>query len=64
MKDTSDETTLTKLARQTRADIDVVRHLYDEEVEALQKEAAVKGFIGVIAARRVRRRLQPPSNLP
>jgi len=60
----SDETTLTKLAKQANADVEVVRHLYDEEIEALQKEAAVKGFIGVIAARRVKQRLQATAQLP
>jgi hypothetical protein len=53
----SDETTITKLAKQTHAEIEVVRHLYDEEIATLQKDATVKGFIGVIAARRVKRRL-------
>jgi hypothetical protein len=53
----SDENTITKLARQTHAEIEVVRHLYDEEIATLQKDATVKGFIGVIAARRVKRRL-------
>ena len=47
----SDETTITKLAEQTQAETEVVRTLYKEEMEALHKEAAVKGFIGIIAAR-------------
>jgi hypothetical protein len=54
---TSDETTITKLAEQTQAETDVVRTLYKEEMEALHNEAAVKGFIGIIAARRVKQRL-------
>jgi len=53
----SDETTITKLAKQTHADVDVVRRFYEEEVAALHNEANVKGFVGVIAARRVRQRL-------
>jgi hypothetical protein len=53
----SDETTITKLAKQAHADVDLVRHLYEEEIASLHKEASVKGFIGVIAARRVRQRL-------
>ena len=53
----SDETTITKLAEQTQAETDVVRTLYKEETEALRNEAKVKGFIGIIAARRVRQRL-------
>jgi len=52
-----DEATITKLAKQAHADVDVVRHLYEEEIAALHNEASVKGFIGVIAARRVRQRL-------
>ena len=52
-----DETTITKLEKQTQADIYVVRHLYDEELEILQRKAAVTGFIGVIAARPVKQRL-------
>ena len=46
-----DEKAITKFAKQTQADINVVRHLYDEELEILQREAAVRGFIGVNAAR-------------
>jgi hypothetical protein len=52
-----DEATVTKLAKQARADVDIVRQLYEEEIEALHNEATVKGFIPVIAARRVRQRL-------
>jgi len=55
----SHESTISKLAKQTQANEEVVRHLYDEELAALRKEATVKGFIGVIAARRVRQRLLP-----
>jgi hypothetical protein len=51
------DSAIAKLAKQTDANEEVVRHLYDEEIATLQKEAAVKGFIGVIAARRVKRRL-------
>jgi hypothetical protein len=58
----SDETTITKLAKQTHTDAEVVRHLYEEEIAALHREAAVKGFVGVIAARRVKRRLLAPGS--
>lgn len=58
-----DETLITSLAQQARADVDVVRRLYNEEIEALQKEAVVKGFIGLIAARRVKERLQAARKL-
>ena len=58
----SDETTITKLAKQTHTDAEVVRHLYEEEIAALHREAAVKGFVGVIAARRVKQRLLASGN--
>jgi Protein of unknown function (DUF3562) len=58
----SHESTIAKLAKQTHANEEVVRHLYDEEIAALQKQAAVKGFIGVIAARRVKERLLASAN--
>jgi hypothetical protein len=53
----SDEPTIAKLAKQTHTDTEVVRHLYEDEIATLHEEAKVKGFIGVIAARRVRERL-------
>jgi hypothetical protein len=53
----SDESAISKLAKQTQAEPDVVRTLYEQEVEALGNKAAVKGFIGIVAARRVRQRL-------
>jgi hypothetical protein len=56
-KSESHETTISKLARQTHANVEVVRHLYDEELAALRRVATVKGFIDVIAARRVKQRL-------
>jgi hypothetical protein len=58
----SDESTITKLAKQTHTDAEVVRHLYEEEIAALHREAAVKGFVGVIAARRVKQRLLGSGN--
>ena len=60
----SDESTITKLAKQTHTDAEVVRHLYEEEIAALHKEASVKGFIGVVAARRVRQRLLAAGHPP
>jgi hypothetical protein len=53
----SDEAAIAKLAEQTHADLDVVRRLYEEEIAALCEEASVKGFVGVIVARRVKERL-------
>jgi hypothetical protein len=60
----ADATTVAKLAEQTQAETDVVRTLYKEEMETLHNEAAVKGFIGIIAARRVRQRLLSARNPP
>jgi len=51
------EATITTLAQETDTDEAVVKCLYDEEIAILQAEASVKNFIGVIAARRVRRRI-------
>jgi hypothetical protein len=60
----SHEDAIAKLAKQTHTDVDVVRNVYDEEMAALQSEAAVKGFVGVIVARRVRQRLRSAGNAP
>jgi len=46
------------IARDSSTPVDVVRALYEEEVAALAVQAKLKGFIGVIAARRVRERLR------
>jgi len=46
------------IARDSSTPVDVVRALYEEEVAALAAQAKLKGFIGVIAARRVRQRLR------
>lgn len=53
----SDEACVAALARKTHTPIEDVRHLYDEELANLQAKSAVKNFIEVIAARRVRQRL-------
>lgn len=52
------EAAITALAAQTRAPVDIVRHLYEEELAALDAEATVKNFIGIIAGRRVKQRLR------
>ena len=52
-----DEAIIATLAQETDTDEDVVKCLYDEEMALLQAEASVKNFIGVIAARRVRQRI-------
>jgi hypothetical protein len=52
-----DETTVTALARKTRAPVEVVKRLYTEELAELQSKSTVKNFISVIAGRRVKERL-------
>ncbi len=56
----SDEATIAALAEETHTDQTVVHSLYQEELAALDAEASVKNFIGVIAARRVKQRLTAP----
>jgi hypothetical protein len=53
-----DEATIAALAQLTDTDQAVVKSLYDEELAVLHGQASVKKFIGVIAARRVRQRLE------
>jgi hypothetical protein len=55
-----DEATVAALAQKTRTSIEVVKHLYDEEIAELQSKSTVKNFIGVIASRRARQRLMAP----
>jgi Protein of unknown function (DUF3562) len=52
-----DDAAVAALARKTQTPIDVVRHIYDEELADLDSKSAVKNFIEVIAGRRVRNRL-------
>lgn len=49
--------TVRALAAQTNSPIEIVEHLYDQEMATLQATASVKKFIEVIAGRRVKRRL-------
>jgi hypothetical protein len=58
----SEESTITALAKDAHMSQDVVQHFYDQEVASLDAEATVKNFIGIIASRRVRRRLKALSN--
>jgi Protein of unknown function (DUF3562) len=58
LRSSSDEATISALAKQTDTAKDVVRHLYDEELAALHAHAKVPNFIGVIASRRVKQRLR------
>jgi hypothetical protein len=52
-----DEATIAALAIQTDTDRSIVKCLYAEELAILESQASVKNFIGIIAARRVRQRL-------
>ena len=54
------ETAIAALAKETRTDEAVVKSLYQEEVATLEAQSSVKAFIGVIAARRVKKRLSSP----
>lgn len=51
------------LAQRTRTPMDVVKYLYDEERAKLRLNSAVRGFIDVIAGRRVKERLRKPPYL-
>lgn len=53
----SQEAAISSLATETQTPREVVRRLYDEEMAALQVNAKVGNFIGVIAGRRVKQRL-------
>jgi hypothetical protein len=55
---TSDESPLSAIARKTHTPVEVVRHLYAEELAELEANSAVKSFLGVIAGRRVKERLR------
>jgi hypothetical protein len=45
------------LAQKTNSSLEVIAKLYDEEVAHLEANSRVKKFIGVIASRRVKKRL-------
>jgi Protein of unknown function (DUF3562) len=47
-----DEATVAALAKRTRTPIEVVKHLYDQEIAELQSKSVAKNFIDVIARRR------------
>jgi hypothetical protein len=55
-----DESTVAAIARKTHTPVDLVKHLYDEELAELRSHSAVKGFLDVIAGRRVKERLRNP----
>lgn len=54
----ADESTVSAIARKTRTPVEVVKHLYDKEFAELKSNSAVKNFLNVIAARRVKERLR------
>ena len=54
------EGTIAALAHKTHTPIDVVKHLYNEELADLESKSAVKKFIEIIAGRRVQERLRRP----
>lgn len=47
-----------ELARQTATPVESVKKLYENEVKTLQADAKVDRFIGVIAGKRVKRKLR------
>ena len=57
-KTSRDESTVAALAQKTHTPIEVVKHLYDEELADLESKSTVKSFIDVIAGRRVKERLR------
>jgi hypothetical protein len=52
-----DDAAVTALALRSQTPMDVVRHIYDEELAELDSMSTVKNFIEVIASRRVKDRL-------
>jgi len=51
------DATIAALAKVTRSAPEVVKQIYDEEIAALHSNAKVKNFVGIVAGRRVKRRL-------
>jgi Protein of unknown function (DUF3562) len=52
------ERAISALAKETETSTDLVRTLYLKEVSALDEQARVKQYVGVIATRIVRQRLR------
>ena len=46
------------IARETNTPLEVVKPIYDEEFDALAANAKITQYVGVIAGRRVKLRLQ------
>jgi hypothetical protein len=49
------------IARESRTHVDVVQHIYEEELAALAEDARIRQFLGVLAGRRTRLRLRQDS---
>ncbi len=46
------------IAKETNTPIELVKAIYDEEFDAIAAKARITQYVGVIASRRVRLRLQ------
>lgn len=46
------------IAKETDTPVDVVKLIYDEEFDAISANAKITQYVGVIASRRVKLRLQ------
>jgi hypothetical protein len=53
-----DEASVDAIARETETSVDVVKVLYEEEIQALTAQARVKQFVTVIAMKRVKQQLR------
>jgi hypothetical protein len=53
-----DEASVDAIARETETSVDVVKVLYQEEIQALTAQARVKQFVTVLAMKRVKQQLR------
>lgn len=53
-----DEASVDAIARETETSADVVKVLYEEELQALNSKARVKQFVTVLAMKRVKQQLR------
>ena len=54
----STESSIAAIAKETATSVEIVKALYEEEVTALDAQAKVKQFVGVIATKRVKQQLR------
>ncbi|MFL6548236.1 MAG: DUF3562 domain-containing protein [Povalibacter sp.] len=54
----SDARVAESIARETNTPLEVVKTIYEEEFDAIAANAKITQFVGVIASRRVKLRLQ------